>query len=122
MQNQIKTIIFSLFLIGCAGFQRDCNSFQTTNFGGDWIIVQYKFDGAPINCWKLNNTAVSNENATDGIYWLEPSGHLVHISGWYNRVQVSNNDFAQAASSIGVDIRRCKNGAYLTELPASKDE
>jgi hypothetical protein len=61
----------------------------------------------------LEHTAIDNEENTDGIFWLDQhTKHLVHISGWYNRVQVSNGDFSGAAKSIGIDMLSCKDGKY----------
>lgn len=103
----------TLLLVGCAGFERDCAASCNDSLGADWIVVQYGFDGAPINCWEMRSTAISNESQTDGIYWRETSGHMVHISGWYNRVQVTNNDWDGAARALGIDDARCKDGKYL---------
>jgi hypothetical protein len=45
--------------------------------------------------------------------WLDPHGsHLVHISGWYNRVQVNNGDWNGAAATLGIDLSRCHDGVY----------
>ena len=104
-----------LFLAGCAGWSRDCSSCTASSFGSDWIIVQYRNDGTPINCWMLRNTAIDNEHGTDGIYWQEPSGHLVHISGWYNRVQVTGGDFKGAAKQLNVNYDSCTEGAYIMD-------
>jgi hypothetical protein len=102
-----------LLITGCAGFSRDCSGWAASNLGSDWIVLQYGFDGKPINCWKLESTAIDNETHTDGIFWLDRhTRHLVHISGWYNRVQVSNGDFASAAKSIGIDLNKCVDGKY----------
>lgn len=49
---------------------------------------------------------------TDGIFWQSPDGHLVHISGWYNRVQVQNGDFEGAARQLGIDLASCSEGRY----------
>lgn len=111
----IKHLLGFLFLTGCAGIQRDCSSHVATEFGSDWIIVQYRNDGTPMNCWKLKNVGVANETGTDGIYWQAPGGHLVHLSGWYNRVQVSGGNFKEAAMSVGVDESRCDSGIYKSE-------
>ncbi len=115
MKSCIKYFPF-LLLVGCAGMARDCSSCSASSFGSDWIIVQYGFDGKPINCWQEQNAAISNEKGTDGIYWehnsWEHNSHLIHISGRYNRVQVFNKDFAGAAKSIGVDLDKCVGGAY----------
>lgn len=112
MKKTWHNLIFVL-LVGCAATSRDCASCNASSFGSDWVVLQYGFDGKPINCWKLIDTAVSNEHATDGIFWQDSkSRHLVHISGWYNRVQVSGGDFEGAARAVGVDIRQCAGGKY----------
>src|SRR5207248_9568009 len=90
-------ILAVVFLPACAGFGRMWASSCAENYGADWIVVQYRFDGAPLHCWKLKATSITNEDHSDGIYWKEPEG-LVHISGWYNRVQV-HGDF-QAAGRL----------------------
>ena len=111
-----KHILFflAICLPACAGLSRDCSSCNAENFASNWIVVQYKFDGEPINCWKLPNTAITNEGNSDGIYWKDgQSGHLVHISGWYNRIQVSGGDWDGAAKHLSVDLKYCTNGKYL---------
>ncbi len=115
--NNWKKYLINFFIAilftGCTGIQRGCSSWWATNAGADWIIVQYAANGDPINCWKLNNTSVTNEGNSDGIYWEETnSGHLVHISGWYNRVQVKNGEFEEAAKLLGIDVHLIKNGKY----------
>lgn len=115
---KLRQLLPLVFLAGCASLDRGCSSCSAQSFGADWIIVQYRMDGVPMNCWKLEATSVSNEQQSDGIYWKEPSGHLVHIAGWYNRVQVQGKNFAGAAKSIGIDLDRCKEGRYVA-APAS---
>lgn len=117
MKSLYKMVAIVLFLTGCAGIERDCGSSCATSFGGDWIVVQYRADGSPINCWRLKDTAISNEPHTDGVFWQDPGGHLVHISGWYNRVQVQGNRWEEAARSIGVNDTLCKNGVYQSAAP-----
>jgi hypothetical protein len=100
--------------LSCAGVSRDVSSEIATQLGADWIVIQYRFDGVPINCWRLTRVGISNERASDGIFWKDSTtGHLVHISGWYNRVQVSNGDFVSAARLVGVDASSCENGSYV---------
>lgn len=118
MNFSLKTMIAALLLTGCAGLSRDCSSCGAQNFGGDWIVVQYRFDGAPINCWQMRNTPISNESASDGIYWQDTGGHLVHISGWHNRVQVQGERWDEAAKALGIDRSRCNNGVYLARADA----
>lgn len=104
---------FTLFNAGCQGCSREFSSWRATSFGSDWIVVQYQFDGQPMNCYQLHSTSISNEQGTDGIYWKDATrGHLVHLSGWYNRVQVAGGDFKSAAKMLGVDADKCNNGKY----------
>ncbi len=111
--------LWALFITGCAGMERSCSSCNAENFGADWIVVQYKLDGTPLNCWKLSNTSIVNEPGSDGIFWQGSSGHLVHISGQYNRVQVVNRNYEGAAREIGIDNTRCMGGLYAAPRPVS---
>lgn len=101
-----------VLLAGCAGFNRSCSSFNADAFGADWIVVKKDMTGRTFECWKLTNTSVANEESSDGIHWKSPGGHLVHVSGWYDRVQVANGDFANAGAELGVDSNRCGSGVY----------
>ncbi len=115
MQNRIWVLVlFSLMIAGCDGFTRGCQSRIAQDFGADWIIVQYNNNGEPVLCWVLDDESVANEATSDGIYWSQ-DGHLVHISGWYNRVQVKDSNWTNAAISVGVDLTRCKNGVYQAQ-------
>ena len=111
-----KIIVLALLMTGCAGMQRGCNSTMAESFGADWIVTQLDFQGKPFNCWKLKDTSITNEHASDGIYWAE-GGNLVHISGWYNRVQVQNRRWAEAAVSLGISLSACKGGEYIKPEP-----
>lgn len=54
------------------------------------------------------------QSSSDGIYWKDTkTGHLVHISGWYNRVQVENGRFEEACELTGVKLEYIKNGRYI---------
>lgn len=101
-----------LFCVGCAQFTRSCASFRAETFGSDFLVVQFDMVGRPFNCWKVTR-GVENETASDGIFWQDNMGHLVHISGWYNRVQVAGGDWAGAARLVGIDVARCGGGRYL---------
>lgn len=118
MIKRNKWLILVLFVGGCASWGRQCSACNAETFGTDWIVLQYGFDGKPINCWQLTDTSIDNEGASDGIYWLDrDEGHLVHISGWYNRVQVNNGKKDDAAKLLGVDLKLCTKGKYGAASP-----
>ncbi len=101
-----KIVLFCLLFTGCAGLQRDCASGCASNIGSDWVIVQFAADGHTIHCWELHDVAVDSDNSND-VYWQTNSGHLVHIEGWYNRVQVQNGDFSDARRAMGLGEETC---------------
>lgn len=114
MVRNIAITFLLLMCVGCAGMQRGCSSFKAENFGSDWIVVQYNCDEDPINAWKLKNVSITNESASDGIYWVDDAtSHLVHISGWYNRVQVQGGRYEEAAKLLSVDLSKITNGKYI---------
>lgn len=103
-----RILLLSVLLTGCAGLSRSCSSWGAGAFGSDWLVAQYALDGHVLRCWRLPGASVSNEAQSDGIYWQAPSGHLVHISGWYNRVQVKSGDYAGAAKELDINLDSCK--------------
>lgn len=113
MKRRIVTFMLLLSLTGCAGMARSCSSEWAENVGADWIVVQLAANGDVINCWKLQNVSITNESQSDGIYWKDnTTSHLVHISGWYNRVQVKSGRYEEAAKLLGVDLAKITNGRY----------
>ena len=91
--RHVLAVLSIMLMPACAGVSRSWTSCTAENFGSDWIVVQYDINGQPFNCWKLEGAAIVNEEASDGIYWQDRrSGHLVHLSGWYNRVQVEGKE------------------------------
>lgn len=105
-----------VLMTACAGFNKSCSQFNAGSFGSDWIVVQYAADGRPFHCWKLKNVSLEAE-AGGGIDWQEQGrdAHLVHLTGWENRVQVVKNDFEGAAKLLGVDAKLCDSGTYPKE-------
>lgn len=111
-----KIWVVVLALSGCAGWERGCSSYGAESFGADWIVVQQRMtDGAAYNCWILQDVSVANEGHSDGIYWKDTTGHLIHIAGQYARVQVEAKKFKSAARLVGVDADKCRGGVYPSE-------
>jgi len=99
-----------ILFMGCAGMSRKCSSCTAGYVGADWLVVQYTNDGRVMKCWKLTRVSMVNEEASDGVYWEGSDGNLIHISGWYNRVQVSGDRWKAAAAHLGiVDQSACLN-------------
>jgi len=73
--KRIWLILLAVATTACAGFQKDCAHMSASNFGSNWIVVQYRQDGSPFHCWKLLNSVVeSHEGGTPF-----PSGGLGRV-------------------------------------------
>lgn len=117
--KKVLTVCMTVFACGCAGLAKDCSQFSASSFGSDWMVVQYAQDGRPFHCWKLRDAAVDSEQGGN-LNWKDPSnGHMVHVTGWENRVQVINGDFETAARLLGVEGRLCGNGVYPMTAPVA---
>lgn len=107
--KSLVTMATSVCLVAsCAGTVRSCSSCSAESFGGDWVVVQYTLSGQVLHCWRLPNTSIVNESDSDGIYWENPEGSLVHISNFYNRVQVSDGNWDSAYRELSVTESQCK--------------
>lgn len=93
-------------LTGCAGTERSCAADNATRFGADWVVVQMDLNGRPFRCWSLTGVSIANEPQSDGIYWEGPGG-LVHISGHYNRIQVTQG-WNRAYAELGLNAEKCR--------------
>ena len=109
--------LFLLTLASCAGTARGCSSCNAENFGADWVVVQMDDRGVPYRCWALRQTSVANEPHSDGVYWESSNGHLVHISGHYNRVQVSGGRWEEAYRELGLTAESCREVQERPALP-----
>jgi len=94
MKNKFYLIVIVAFLFNCASVDRGCTSFMATNMGADWVVVELtEMNGIPYRCWELRGVSIVSEQGSDGIYWKNNSGNLVHVSGSYDYVQVNNDNW-----------------------------
>lgn len=115
MSETLRRVVLIGFLVmssACAAMQKSCSQAGASTFGSDWIVVQFDQSGHPFNCWKLRGAVVESSGGGNVDWKDTATGHLVHITGWENRVQVSNGDFASAARLLAVDDALCADGHY----------
>ena len=106
--KSILRLMLIFLCSSCAGFERKCSATCASSVGADWIVVQYTVAGDPLRCWRLEDVSVSNEQSSDGIYWLSDDGNLVHISGQYNMVQVEGNRWREGYAELGLTESLCE--------------
>lgn len=107
LHRWLQNLLF-MGLAGCASTSRGCSSCMAEHFGGDWVVVQMDNEGRPYRCWELHDVSIDGES-NDGIYWKDTSsGNLVHISGHFNRVQVTGGNWDHAFGELGLTRRTCE--------------
>lgn len=63
----------------------------TTSYGADWLVVQYAQNGSIIKHWRLIGKTIKSEDNSDGIYFTDQKGNVVHMSGHYIYVQIGSD-------------------------------
>ena len=113
-------ILMLVFLTSCAGLNRSCSSCWASAAGADWVVVKNDLNGKPFRCWALSSVSITSENQSDGIYWKSPSGHLVHVAGNYDYVQVVGMaQWESAYAELGLTEDTCK---LLREREFTKEQ
>ena len=111
MKKYFKPLLISLCalaLFACEGTVKSVSSGCAEQVGADWVVVELReADGTPYRCWKLEDVSISNEKGSDGIYWRTRDGHLVHVSGSYDRVQVRGGKWGEAFSLMNMTEESC---------------
>ena len=119
--NRILGILLLILIPGCAGVERSCSGCWADSVGADWVIVELREqDGTPYRCWELRGVSVSNEEASDGIYWLTGDDNLIHISGSYDRVQVKDGQWDQTFREVNLTQEVCRQINASTYVPRWK--
>lgn len=85
-------VIVLFFLIGPATCSRHISSWKANSYGSDWLVIQYAQDGSIINNWELKGKSIGNEHGSDGIFFTDNFGNVVHLSGHYLYIQVTDFD------------------------------
>jgi hypothetical protein len=107
---KVKTLClltFLCFFCACTGFERGCSNNVAQSFGADHVVVKLRYDGTPYRCWILNDVSITNEETSDGIYWKNQAGHLVHVSGSYDYITVGNGKYETALAAFNLTRETC---------------
>lgn len=94
----VLALIFGLvfLILGPSGLSRNANAWLASAYGSDWLVVHYAQDGKVINHWELEDKSIGNETQSDGIFFLDNSGNVVHLSGHYVYIEIKNDAWQSA--------------------------
>ena len=90
-------ILFLLFLIiGPNKINRFWQNYKADAYGSDWLVVQYDMTGSPIQYWELKDKSIGSEFNSDGIFFTDNDNLVIHLSGFYNYIEIKDNNFEKA--------------------------
>lgn len=85
----VAVVLIALFLfIGPSRISRYWASYKADAYGSDWLVIKEDMSGNTIRYWELKEKSIGSEEGSDGIYFIDESGDVVHLSGFYTYVQV----------------------------------
>jgi len=88
--------LIGFLTMGPQGCSRRVQSWSSSAYGADWLVVHYAQDGSVINLWELKGKSVGNEENSDGINFVDNDGNVVHLSGHYVYIEIKNNMWDEA--------------------------
>jgi len=91
--------ILLVVLIGPKGLEKEYHKWRTGAYGSDWLVIEYTDDGYVMDFWELHNCFISNEEESDGIYFVyeeNKKSQVVHISGRYKLIEIKNDQWEWA--------------------------
>jgi len=98
----LVVIFIGFFLaVGPAGCNRRISAWKAAAYGSDWLVVQYSQDGDVINSWELKGKSIGSESNSDGIFFEDNEGNVVHLSGHYIYVETKDFEAAKRKYSSG---------------------
>lgn len=87
----VAIVCVLLALFPWAGCSRSWQASIASGYGADWLVVQYSQDGQVIAHWELKDKSVASEQNSDGIYFVDNDGNVIHLSGHYIYVQIEGS-------------------------------
>ena len=96
----LSVLAIVAIVMGPAGIERSFSGWSASAYGSDWLVIQYTQDGSVISSWELKDKSVGNESNSDGIYFVDDSDNVVHLSGHYIYVQIKNGNWDSAKDRL----------------------
>jgi hypothetical protein len=90
----VAFILLIAIVIGPKGCSRRVSAWSASAYGSDWLVVHHAQDGSIINYWELRDKSIGNEKESDGIFFIDNDGNVVHLSGHYVYMQTNDLDAA----------------------------
>ena len=111
--RRVRHSVLSLIAVLSVGCQWVSNE--------NWVVLLHNAQGAPLRCWMLKGTSVHHQN--DNAYWVDPkNGGVITVSGYgVTSIQVRDNDWKDALSTMGYTIKNCKDIQQDKEEAVNED-
>jgi hypothetical protein len=95
-------LLVVFIVVGPRGCVRKVSSWSADAYGATWLVVQHAQDGSVINHWVLLDKSIGSESQSDGIYFTDHNGDVVHLSGHYVYMQTDKPGDTARAYLVGM--------------------
>lgn len=89
-------IMLVLFSIGPARLHRYYSLWRSDAYGANWLVLEQNEDRKIVQYWELKKTSVGNEEDSDGIYFTDENGFVIHLSAPYKLVEIPDGKWEEA--------------------------
>ncbi len=89
----LAALVVLFVVVGPRGCTRIVTSWSASAYGSDWLVVLYSQNGSVIASWELHDKSIGNEPDSDGVFFTDDGGNVVHLSGHYVWVQVKEGNW-----------------------------
>jgi len=87
----VVAIIVTLIFIGPDRLNRYWRSYKADAYGSDWLVIKETMMGEPIRYWELKEKSIGSESNSDGIFFIDEYGEIIHLSGFYTYIQINSS-------------------------------
>ncbi|MFA6304656.1 MAG: hypothetical protein WCV73_04520 [Patescibacteria group bacterium] len=107
MKRLLIVLIVIILLIGLAKTNWDPFHRQR-----DFIVTQHDLNGKTIKCWAIRKGHLTTTDKR--LAWTDPlTGAMVELSEQWDFAIVHQENFAEAAKILGVELEKIQNGKYV---------
>jgi len=85
----LAVIFIVVYLIGISRIHTWYSTWRASTYGANWLVIERANNGAVLNYWELRKTTIMSEKGSDGIFFPDKDGLMVHLSGKYIYIEVN---------------------------------
>lgn len=86
----------AVLVVGPARISVWWDNYRSSSYGSDWMVIEHSATGEIIHYWELHGKTICNEQNSDGIYFTDNTGNVIHLSGFYKYIEIKDGAWEEA--------------------------